>query len=161
MSIQPVPAIRLAALSLELVLSVIQSNAGRSLRDSDLKLLQDPGGWEYVTVSDVDSGIQTKHTCFDGRPHPQECSGTLSLSSDNTFTQNVHIHGQTVGRHGTYRLEDQKIAFFDEFGTEDGPYFLELNAQTMHLTLKMPQVKIELELESQYRDDMRAGKHPR
>lgn len=136
----------------------LKSHAGRSLSDSDLKLLQDPGGWEYVTVSDVDAGIQTKHTCFDGRPHPEECSGTLRFAPDNSFVKSIHIHGETVDRHGTYKLEDEKIAFFDEFGTEDGPYSLQLNPQTKHLILEMPQLKMELELESQYRDEMRAHK---
>jgi hypothetical protein len=42
------------------------------------KMLQDPSGWEYIKIPDVDNGIQTEHTCFDGHPHPQQCSGTLS-----------------------------------------------------------------------------------
>jgi hypothetical protein len=63
-----------------------------------------------------------------------------------------------VDRHGTYRLDGNQLAFFDEFGTEDGPYTLDLNTQTKHLILSMPQIRIELELESQYHEDLKAGK---
>ncbi len=129
-----------------------------ALSSDELKMLQDPGGWEYVTVSDADAGIQTEHVCFDGRPHPETCSGTLTLTPGKTFVKSVHIHGQTVDRHGTYRLDGNQLAFFDEFGTEDGPYTLDLNTQTKHLILSMPQIRIELELESQYREDLEAGK---
>ena len=132
-----------------------------ALTADDLKMLQDPGGWEYIALSDPHNGIQTKHTCFDGRPHPEECSGTLILTHGNTFVQNVHIHGQSVQRHGTYRLEDKKLTFVDEFGTEDGPYNMGLNTQTKHLVLETSQAQVELELESQYHEDMRAPKpHP-
>jgi hypothetical protein len=120
-------------------------------------MLQDSGGWEYISLSDVDSGVQTKHTCFDGQPHPQECSGTLTLAPGKTFVQTVHIHGQTVQRHGTYELDGNALTFFDELGTKDGPYTLELHPEQKTLTLAMPQVRIELELEKQYREDMRRG----
>lgn len=122
-----------------------------ALGQDELKLLQDPGGWEYMTISDQDAGIQTQHTCFDGQPHPQECSGTLTLSPDNTFVQQVHIHGQTVARHGKYQLDDSGITFFDEFGTQDGPYRLTIDAKAKRLTLEMPQVRVELELEKEYK----------
>jgi hypothetical protein len=127
------------------------ARARRDLSPDELKLLQDPGGWEYVAISDRDSGIQTQHTCFDGQPHPNECSGTLTLNPDNTFVQQVHIHGQTDARHGTYQLEGDGIAFFDEFGTRDGPYRFTLDSQAKKLTLEMPQVKDELLLEKEYK----------
>ena len=125
--------------------------SARSLSPDELKLLQDPGGWEYITISDNHAGIQTKHTCFDGQPHPDECSGTLTLNADNTFVQQVHIHGQTVARHGKYELDGDQIAFYDEFGTRDGPYRLMLDLLTKRLTLEMPQVRAELELEKEYK----------
>jgi len=74
--------------------------------------------------------------------------------------QSVRIHGQTVQRHGNYQLDGRELAFFDEFGTKDGPYTLEINTQTKHLKIQMPQVQIELELESQYQDDLRGRKKP-
>lgn len=135
--------------------------AAAALTKDDVKLLQDDGGWEYVTLSDQDAGIQTEHICFDGQPHPGQCSGTLTFRGDNTFTQQVNIHGKSVDRHGTYEISDDQIAFFDEFGTRDGPYTAQLNSETKMLVLSMPQVKIELELASQYRDDMENKKAPR
>jgi hypothetical protein len=123
----------------------------RSLSPDQLKLLQDSGGWEYITMSDDHAGVQTQHTCFDSQPHPDECSGTLTLNPDNTFVQQVHIHGQTVARHGKYELDGDQIAFYDEFGTRDGPYRLTLDAKSKRLTIEMPQVRAELELEKEYK----------
>jgi hypothetical protein len=133
------------------LLLYVPATSGRDLSSDELKLLQDPGGWEYITISDQDAGIQTQHTCFDGQPHPQECSGTLTLHPDNTFAQQVHIHGQTVSRNGTYQIDGSQIAFFDEFGTRDGPYQFTLDSQAKKLTLEMPQVKDELLLETEYK----------
>ncbi len=127
------------------------SGARNGLSADALNMLQDPGGWEYISLSDSDSGVPTTHTCFDGTPHPEQCSGTLAFTASNTFVQNVHIHGQAVQRSGTYQLDGSQLAFFDELGTEDGPYALELNTQTKSLVLKMPQVCIELKLEKEYR----------
>jgi hypothetical protein len=125
--------------------------SGRDLNQDELKLLQDPGGWEYITISDQDAGIQTQHTCFDGQAHPSECTGTLTLNPDNKFVQQVHIHGQTDARRGTYQLDGSEISFFDEFGTRDGPYRLTLDSHAKKLTLEMPQVKDELLLEKEYK----------
>jgi hypothetical protein len=126
-------------------------SARDTFTSDELKLLQDPSGWEYITISDADAGIQTKHTCFDGQPHPEECSGTLTLHPDNTFVQQVHIHGKTDARHGRYEIDGKQITFFDEFGTRDGPYEFTLDTQAKRLTLEMPQVRDELELEKEYR----------
>lgn len=122
-----------------------------TLDPGQLDMLHDPGGWEYLTISDDHAGIQTKHTCFDGRPHPEECSGTLTLNPDNSFVQQVHIHGQTVARHGNYELDGTRIAFYDEFGTRDGPYELTIDTRAKKLILEMPQVRAELKLEKEYR----------
>src|SRR5579875_3287702 len=75
------------------------------LSDDDIHLLQDPSGWEYISLTDADNGIQTTHTCFDGTPHPEQCSGTLSLAPNKTFVQNVQIQGKSVQRHGNYELD--------------------------------------------------------
>lgn len=143
----------LAVLSFAMCLS-----ARDTLTGDELKLLQDPGGWEYISVSDSDNGIQTQHTCFDGHPHPGQCSGTLTFTAAQKFVQKMRIHGQTVRRHGSYQLDDDQLAFFDELGTRDGPYTLRLDAPNKRLVLEMPQVRIELELEKQYREDMRTHK---
>jgi hypothetical protein len=145
-----------------MVAAALRVAAAPSLSSDDLKLLQDPGGWEYVTVSDQDNGFPTEHVCFDGQPHPGQCSGTLTMRDDKTFTQSVSIQGQSVDRHGTYELADDQISFFDEFGNRDGPYSAQLNGDTKMLVLSMPQLRMELELASQYREDLgkkRAPKH--
>jgi hypothetical protein len=137
---------------------LVRTEAATGLTKDEMTLLQDTGGWEYISLSDSDNGVQTTHTCFDGTPHPDGCSGTLRLSADNTFLQSVHIHGQSVQRHGTYQLDGNQIAFFDEFGTKDGPYTLQLNAQAKSLVLQMPQIRIQLELEKEYRNAQKKPK---
>lgn len=137
---------------------LVAARAG--LSTDELKLLQDAGGWQYVTVSDRDAGIQTQHVCFDGQPHPDQCSGTLRFHPDKTFVKQITIHGQNVDRHGTYQLDDNQVSFYDEFGNRDGPYDMELNPKTKILVLSMPQIRIELELEGQYQDDLQKRKAP-
>ena len=125
--------------------------AGGTLNHDALQLLQDPGGWEYIKMSIPESGFQTAHVCFDGTPHPNECSGNLTLRADKTFVQQVRIKGQTVARHGRYELNGNQLAFYDELQTKDGPYSVDLNPQTKALVLSMPQIRIELELEREYK----------
>ncbi len=141
--------------SFTLLLMAASLSGGPDLTQQQLKLFQDPGGWQYVTVTDPDSGIQTKHTCFDGKPHPEECSGTLSFRPDNTFVKDIHIHGQQVQRHGTYELNGNQLAFYDEFGTQDGPYTVAIDAEKSAMTMDMPQIHIELMLERAYREAIR------
>ena len=125
------------------------------LSSDDLKMLQDSGGWEYITMSrNASNGFPTQHNCFDGRPHPGQCSGTLVLTSGKTFSQSVRIQGKTVRRTGTYQLNGDQLAFVDELGTQDGPYTLTLNTQAKSLVLQMSQARIELLLESEYRKNM-------
>lgn len=123
----------------------------RDLSQKELKLLQDPGGWEYVSVGDQDSGIQTQHTCFDGKPHPDECSGKLTFTPTHTFVQNVYIHHQTVQRRGTYELSGSEISFYDELGTRDGPYEISVDSAQKTMSLKMPQIQIQLMLGSAHK----------
>lgn len=118
------------------------------LSGDQIKMLQDPGGWEYIKIEDSDAGIQTEHTCFDGTPHPDVCSGTLTLSAGNTFVQQVSVHHQTVSRHGTYTLDGDRLAFFDEFGTKDGPYTISIDPEKTSLSLRMPQVHMDLLLKN-------------
>ena len=129
------------------------------LSSDELKMLQDSGGWEYVTMSrNEQNGFPTQHACFDGQPHPGQCSGTLVLTSGKTFSQNMRIQGKTVRRTGTYQLNGDQLAFVDELGTQDGPYTLTLNTQAKSLVLQMPQARIELLLESEYRKNMEEQK---
>jgi len=109
-----------------------------------LKLLKDPGGWDYIKMTD--NGMRTEHPCFDGKPHPDECSGRLMLGTDGKFSQEVTIHGQAAPRHGTYTLEDDQLTFFDELETRDGPYTIEIDAQAKTLVMYTSAVRIELTL---------------
>jgi hypothetical protein len=127
--------------------------AGSDLSKDQLKQLQDPGGWDYIKISD--NGIQTDHVCFDGQPHPDICSGRLTLSGDNKFVQEVSIQGQTVARNGTYRLEDDQLTFFDELETSDGPYTIELDVENKSLVMYTSQVRIELVLHKTLHDKKR------
>lgn len=131
----------------------------QGLNTDELKMLKDSGGWEYIAMSrNQMNGFPTQHPCFDGRPHPGQCGGTLTLTAGNTFVQNMRIQGQTVKRNGTYELNNDQLSFIDELGTKDGPYTLTLNAQAKSLVLQMPQVRIELLLESEYRKNMEEQK---
>ena len=127
----------------------------KELDTDELKMLQDSGGWEYISMSRNEAnGFPTQHTCFDGQPHPEQCNGTLILTKSKTFSQSVRIQGQTVRRTGTYQLNGDQLAFLDELGTQDGPYTLTLNTQAKSLILEMPQARIELLLESEYRKNV-------
>jgi hypothetical protein len=134
-----------------LCLATARLGAHDELTGDQLQLLNDPGGWEYVKIEDSDAGIQTEHTCFDGKPHPDVCSGTLTLSSGNTFVQKVSVHHQSVSRHGTYSLDGDQLAFFDEFGTRDGPYTVAIDSDKASMSLRMPQVHLELLLKNRKR----------
>ena len=123
------------------------------LSRDQIKMFQDPAGWEYLKMND--NGMRTDHDCFDGKLHPDTCSGRLTFSTDNKFIQEVKIQGQAVPRHGTYTLEDDQLAFFDEFGTRDGPYTIQVDTQTKSLVMDMAQVHIELLLHKSLRDKKR------
>jgi len=120
------------------------------LNQDQLTLLKDPGGWEYTKLSDASSGFPTEHTCFDGSPHTNECSGSLTLVDDEKFSQQTVIGGQAVNRSGTYKLDGDQLAFFDEYGTRDGPYTVEIDAIKKNMVLSMPQIRMELTLETEY-----------
>ena len=141
-----------------ILLFFIAAGLSLGITQDQLKLLQESGGWEYITVTDPDSGIQTTHTCFDGKPHPDECSGTLTFRPDGTFTKDVYIHHQRVQRRGRYELNGDQVAFYDELGTKDGPYTFAIDSATDSMTLDMPQIHISLELKSAYRKALRNAK---
>jgi hypothetical protein len=136
-------AVSLCLLSLPL-------SAFDALNQEQVKLLQDNGGWQYTKLSD-NTGFPTTHTCFDGTPHPSSCSGTMMLDTDKKFIMNVVIEGQSVSRHGDYNLDGDQLAFFDEFGNRDGPYTVEIDTKQKTMVLSMPQIRMELTLEKEYR----------
>jgi hypothetical protein len=139
----------ISALAIALVAGPL--SAFDDLTRDQLSMFQDSAGWEYVSMNDADAGIRTEHTCFDGQPHPETCRGTLSFAPDNTFQQTVSIHHQSVSRHGTYQLDGDQLAFFDEFGTRDGPYTVALDTAKKTLRLETSAVRIDLLLEKEYR----------
>jgi hypothetical protein len=141
--------------TLLLVAATILS-AFSGLSSDQVKLLKDPGGWDYIKMTD--SGIQTEHPCFDGKPHPELCSGRLTFGTDNKFMQSVTIKGDTVPRHGTYTLEDDQLTFFDELETRDGPYTIEIDAQQKSLLMYTSVVRIELILHKTLLDKKRKDK---
>jgi hypothetical protein len=124
------------------------------LGSDQLAAFTDSGGWEYITVDDSQDGFPTQHVCFDGDPHPDACRGTLTFAQDQTFVQDISIHHQSVYRHGTYELNGDQLALFDEFGTRDGPYTIAIDLTNKFMTMEMPQVKIKLQLHKEYRKQM-------
>ncbi len=120
------------------------------LNADQMKLLEDSGGWEYTKLSDH-TGFPTEHVCFDGTPHPNDCSGSMTLVEDGTFVQKVIISGTATDRHGTWKLDGDQLAFFDEYGTQDGPYTVEIDATKKTMVLSMPQIRMELTLEREYK----------
>ncbi len=126
-----------------------------------MALLQDSGGWEYISMNDNQNGFPTQHVCFDGHPHPDSCSGKLTLTGSKTFVQEVAIQHRTVSRHGTYQLNGKQLAFFDEFGTRDGPYTINIDAAGKFMTMDMPQVKVKLQLYKEYRKQLDKLRHKR
>lgn len=131
-------------------------SAGEDLGSDQVALLQDSGGWEYLSMDDRQNGFPTEHTCFDGQPHPDACSGTLTLSANQTFVQKVVINHQSVARRGTYQLDGNQLAFFDEFGTRDGPYSIDIDTQSKSMKMDMSQIKVKLMLYKEYRKQLEA-----
>lgn len=150
----------LSILSLLLSCSLLIS-AGDGLPPDQMALLQDAGGWEYISMNDSQDGFPTQHTCFDGSPHPDTCSGTLTLTPDNRFAQTTYVHHQSVSRTGTYQLAGNQLAFFDEFGTRDGPYSIEIDSLNKMMTMNMPQIKVKLQLYKEYRKQLDARQKKR
>lgn len=126
-----------------LLLTVVCASA---LTQDELKLLQDPGGWEYMTITDADNGFETHHVCFDPAS-PGTCKGTLLLRPDMTFRKSMHVHGETIDRGGTYQVDGGNILFFDEFNHKDGPYTAELNPESKTLVLEMVQAGVHFRME--------------
>ena len=134
-----------------LLILLCLAGTGSGLTDDDRRLIQDAGGWEYISLTSSQAGFPTAHTCFDGKPHPNECSGKLILTPGNRFTQTTRIRGQSVSRNGHYELKDNQLTLFDELETRDGPYTLTLDRDAKTLKMAMPQVTVDLMLAKAYR----------
>jgi hypothetical protein len=115
------------------------------LSEEQLSLLHDPGGWEFIAVFDKDNGVSMHHQCFaEGEPKPSECNGTLILKSDNTFSESIFMHGFTARRHGTYKLDDDQLTLFDEFGNSDGPYAVQIDPKQQTMRYSTEQAGVTL-----------------
>jgi hypothetical protein len=125
---------RLASLSTVVALVVFGM---ADLTPGQLAMLRDPQGWEYTAVFDLHNGMHVNHSCLvQGQPS-DSCRGTLKLTDDGRFVQDMYIHGQSVVRHGTYELSGSQITLKDELGTSDGPYNLEFKPDSDSLRMSM------------------------
>lgn len=126
-----------------LVLFVVCASA---LTSDEMTLLQDPGGWEYLSITDADNGFETHHVCFDPAA-PSTCKGNLLFRPDMTFKKSVQVHGQNIDRGGTYQVDGANILFFDEFNNKDGPYTAALNPAAKTLVLEMVEAGVHFRME--------------
>ena len=96
-------------------------NAFYGLSRDQLKLLQDPGGWDYIKMTDT--GIQTEHTCFDGNPHPETLQRALTFEHgqqihtggddsrpDSAAPRNVYTRGRSID--ALRRITDARRAVY-------------------------------------------------
>lgn len=145
------------------LLSSFGAMAATGLDADQVKMLKDPGGWQYIKLSDTALGVQTEHPCFDGQPHPEECSGTLTLSPSGAFVESLRIEGKAYERHGTYQLEGDQLTLLDELGTRDGPYRVSLDQQRKTMVFQMSPagggVRCEFVLNREYRKRRKAQGH--
>jgi hypothetical protein len=143
-------------LSVLLTLSLASSlaQARENLTHDELTMLQDPGGWEYMVISDPNNGFQTQAACFDAQ-RTGACEGKLFFRSDGTFVQTITGHGKSMHRGGTYKLDGHDVTFFDEHGTGDGPYTLKIDEEAQTLMADATRagagVHMELLLEKEFK----------
>lgn len=119
------------------LLTALRVSAAADLSTDQLRMLQDAGGWQYLEMNSSAIGVQTEHPCFDGQPYPDECSGTLTLSRNHTFVQDLMIEGKSYRRHGTYELDGDQLTLFDELQTQDGPYTVSIDLEEKTLVMQM------------------------
>lgn len=125
---------------------LLAASFASALTHDELKLLQDPGGWEYMAVSDAGNGFPTQAGCFDPAA-PGTCKGTLLFRPDMTFKKTIMVHGKAVDRGGTYRVDGNNIAFLDEFNNRDGPYTAEFNPDKKTLVLSTMQAGVNVRID--------------
>ena len=131
-----------------------------ALTPDEMKLLQDPAGWEYLSITDADNGFETHHVCFDPAT-PNTCKGSLLFRPDMTFKKSIQVHGQTINRGGTYQVDGGNILFLDEFNNKDGPYTAELNPDTKTLVLEMVQAGVHFRMELLQAKELRKRREAR
>ena len=117
-----------------------------ALTPGELSLLQDPGGWEFLSITDADNGFETHHVCFDPNK-PGACSGNLLFRTDMTFKKSIKVPGNTVDRGGTYQVEANTVLFLDEFNNKDGPYTAQIDTDAKTLVLEMVQAGVHFRME--------------
>ncbi len=122
------------------------AQARESLSRDELTMLQDPGGWEYMVISDPNNGFQTQAACFDAQ-RTGACEGKLFFYSDGRFVQTITGHGKSMHRGGTYKLDGHDVTFFDEHGTSDGPYTLKIDEQAQTLTVDATRAGVSVHME--------------
>ena len=125
--------------------------AAQPLSRDDMRLIQDPGGWEYISITDSNNGFKTDGACFTGHTKGP-CQGSLTFHSDGTYSQVVNVSPKSVNRQGKYEISGSDLTLYDALGTKDGPYTIALDQGSHTLTLEMVQASvvlhIKLELES-------------
>jgi hypothetical protein len=132
---------------------------GSDFTSDEVAMLQDPAGWEYISITDAGNGFETKHGCFD--PGVKSlCTGKLLLNKDGSFSQSVTVHGKSLNRHGTYQLAARQIIFKDELGTADAPYSLDLRTDSKFLLMQTTQAGVTLRVELKLKKELRKRSHP-
>jgi hypothetical protein len=133
---------------------MLAAGAMIALTADETAMVQDPGGWEYLTITDANNGFDTQAVCF-AKEFTGECRGTLLFRTDNTFRQDISAHGRSMHRGGLYEINDDEITFWDEHDTQDGPYSISINSEekTMHIEATHAGVatKMDLMLESEFK----------
>ncbi|HEX4771252.1 MAG TPA: hypothetical protein VH351_10495 [Bryobacteraceae bacterium] len=141
------------------------SAAFAALSSDDMNMLQDAGGWEYLSIADVNNGFKTSHVCFDEQKGKGDCRGTIVFQKDGTFTQDISAEGKNLRRHGTYQITDDGIVFVDELETKDGPYTLAFDHTNSVLTLETVQagvtIRTRLQLEKEFRKRQAGANKPK
>jgi hypothetical protein len=136
-----------------------------ALSSDDTNMLQDSGGWEYLSISDANNGFKTSHVCFDEEKGKGDCRGTIVFRKDGSFTQDISAEGKNLRRHGTYELTDDGIVFIDELATKDGPYTLAFDHANSVLTLETVQagvtIRTKLQLEKEFRRRQTGASKPK
>jgi hypothetical protein len=128
------------------VLLLLTALCASALTRDELTLLQDPGGWKFMTITDADNGFETLHVCFDPSA-PGVCDGNLFFRPDMTFRKTIKVDGKSADRAGTYQVDGNNVVFLDEFNNKDGPYTAEIDTEKRTLVLGMVQAGVHLRME--------------
>jgi hypothetical protein len=117
-----------------------------ALSPDELKLFQDPGGWEYQTITEANNGFKTEGTCFT-ETYTGRCRGNLFFREDGSFTQVLSGSGRSMHRGGRYELNGNQLTFWDEHDTKDGPYAVTLKPASNMLRIETTQAGVVLRMD--------------